>query len=297
MTSAMVLCAGLGTRLGPLSAELPKPLMPVGDGPVVDQVLPCLRRAGIERIVVNAHHLADRVESWARASASDVTVVREPRVLGTAGGVANARAELGEGEVVVWNGDILAPEIDIALLLSELRGSGRAAVWAVAPRPSGAGTVGVDRAGRIVRLRGQRFGVEETGGDFIGIQAVGTELRDVLPASGCMVADVALPLLARGGEIGAYVHAGAWEDIGDPAALLLANTRWLERRGQSSYVAPDAHVAEGVELSRSLVGAGAAVLGPGTLERCVVFPGARATAPLTGAIVGQRTRVSVAPPV
>jgi mannose-1-phosphate guanylyltransferase len=295
MTAAMVLSAGLGTRLRPLTDELPKPLMPVGDGPALGHIVLRLRASGIARCVVNTHHRAEDLRAWAQTVGGDVQVMHEPQILGTAGGVAHAEGALGGGDVIVWNGDILAPTFDVARLVSELGTSGSGAVWGVAPRRSGEGTVGLDEGGRIVRLRGRRFGVEHAGGDFIGIQVMGAELRKTLPAAGCLVADVALPFLARGGTIGTVPFLGDWDDIGNPASLLRANLRWLERTGRPNFRSPSAEVSDAVELRRSLVGEGAVVTGRGRLESSVVFPGARTEAPLAREIVGVRARVAVAP--
>src|ERR1700722_5417639 len=102
----MILAAGLGTRLRPLTDELPKPLLPVGDVPAVAQVAAVLRDAGFREAVINVHHLAAAFPPAILAAMPLVLRVSlEPEVLGTAGGVANAGALLGDGDVVVWNGD------------------------------------------------------------------------------------------------------------------------------------------------------------------------------------------------
>src|SRR4249920_3166042 len=99
MTPAMILAAGLGTRLRPLTDILPKPLVPVGDRPMLAHVVERVRAAGCGPIVVNAHHHADAV---ARACSDlGATISREDEdLLGTAGGLARARALLGTGDVL-----------------------------------------------------------------------------------------------------------------------------------------------------------------------------------------------------
>src|SRR5262245_51290867 len=103
MTAAMILGAGLGKRLRPLTDELPKPLVPVGDRPIVAHVLERLRAGGIERAVLNTHHLPERFESVLGALPLPLDLVHEPELYGTAGGVANAAPLLGPGTIVVWN--------------------------------------------------------------------------------------------------------------------------------------------------------------------------------------------------
>src|SRR5437763_8368460 len=102
----MILAAGKGTRLRPLTDALAKPMVPVGDRPAIAHVLERVRLAA-SRVVVNVHHRPEDVAAWARAEG--VAVSEERELLGTAGGVARAAALLGEGDVLVWNADILSP--------------------------------------------------------------------------------------------------------------------------------------------------------------------------------------------
>src|SRR5688572_7988597 len=101
--AAMVLCAGLGTRLRPLTDEIAKPLVPIGDRPAVAHVAE--RLSSFPSRVINVHHRPDDLERW--ASARGIAVSREIDLLGTAGGLEHAAPLLGEGDVLVWNGDIL----------------------------------------------------------------------------------------------------------------------------------------------------------------------------------------------
>ena len=108
MSQAMILCAGLGTRLRPLTDELPKPLVPVGDRPLLAHITARLRSQGIHQVALNTHHLPrafDSVYEWLDV---EVKVVHEPEIRGTAGGVAGARRHFSSAPVLVWNGDILA---------------------------------------------------------------------------------------------------------------------------------------------------------------------------------------------
>ena len=295
MTSAIVLSAGFGTRLRPLTDELPKPLMPVGDRPMIAHVLDALRASGIERVVANTHHLAIDFEQEIKRLRIAIEVVHEPEILGTAGGVSNAGAALGEGEVLIWNGDILAPALDVTALRDRFAKAPMSALWVVAPAEIGRGTVGLDEGGNVVRLRGEIFGTEVAGGEFLGVQVMGPELRKTLPKEGCLVADVALPLLRRGGKIASFSFVGDWDDVGQPAALLRANLRWLERCGLASWSAPGAELDPGVRLERTIVGEGARVRGAGVVTESVVFPGAELLAPSARMLVAKTCRLGVAP--
>jgi mannose-1-phosphate guanylyltransferase len=288
--SVMVLAAGHGTRLRPLTDELPKPLVPVGDRSVLAHVVARLRAAGVARLVINAHHHAEAVARAAEDLELDATVVREAELLGTAGGVRNAAGALGEGEALVHNGDTLV-ELDPAELVGVHRALEPLATLAVtrARLPAGAGTVGLDAAGDVVRLRGERFGDEARGAEFAGVQILSAEARALLPREGCLVGDVYLPALRRGGRLAGATVVDRFDDIGTPRAYLAANLRWLG--GPASFVADDVRLGRAVRLAETVLGRGAVVEGAGVLERCVVWPEAHARAPLREAIVLTSGRV------
>ncbi|MGK4004814.1 NDP-sugar synthase [Sorangium sp. So ce1036] len=299
MAAAMILAAGLGTRLRPLTDELPKPLLWLGDRPLVAHIAARLAAGAARRVVLNRSHLAERFSRELLAALPvEVDLVDEPEPFGTAGGLANAARALGEGDVVLWNGDILI-DLDVAALSAAHAQRGAAATLAVAPRAAGEGTLGLGARGEVVRLRGERFGEEAAGGDFVGVHVVGEALRRRLPSRGCMVGDVYLPWLREGRALATFPAPAVWHDIGTVAAYLAANARWLWRCGQASHVGPGALVAEGVDVTGSVVGAGARVEGAGALRGCVVWPGARvavgAGAPLERAVVTTRGTVARAP--
>ena len=281
----MILAAGLGTRLRPLTDELPKPLVPVGDRAAVAHIAERLARAGIGEAVLNTHHLAEAFTP-ARIDGLPLRlrVIHEASILGTGGGVANAAPLLGVGDVIVWNGDILV-DVDVAALLRAHRDERASATLAVAPRARGEGTVGVAADGAVVRLRGERFGEEARGGDFLGIYALGSVLRARLPEVGCLIGDGCLPALRAGERIASFAVTTAWDDIGSIASYLQANARWLERQSAPRWVGPGAVIAEGITIEGSVIGEGAQVSGRGLVRGAVIWPGARAAAPLEGVVV------------
>ncbi len=288
MASAIVLCAGFGTRLRPLTDELPKPLVPVGDRSILEHAIDGLRRAGFAEAVINVHHLAAVFDRYIRRLALPVQVLVETEIQGTAGGVTGARAHLRDAPVLVWNGDILLDPPILALLADATDDH---FCLAVAPRAPGEGTLGLDARGQVVRLRGERFGAETRGGDYVGVLALGSAVCDALPARGCLFGDVALPRLRAGGQVTTVVVTEPWTDAGDPRSLLRANLAWLAQRALTSFVAEGAKISAEVGLRDCVVGVGAHVLGSGFLERCVVCPGATAIAPLSDAIVAPSGRV------
>lgn len=285
-TSAIVLCAGLGTRLRPLTLELPKPLLPVGDRPLLAHVADVLASAGFRQVGINTHHLPDRFPSVLASLALEASVVHEPQIRGTAGGVAGFRIKTPYA--LVWNGDIYSRPPIRALLDAAPRAP---MVLAVREVPLGQGTVGLDGT-RLVRLRGERFGTETCSADYIGVLTLDEGALRTLPEVGCLFDDLALPALRRGEHFVETVETSEpWSDIGTLSAYLELNLAWLE--GRQTFLGEGAEVSPVVELRSAVIGAGARVTGSGALERVVVWPNAVATAPLANAVVTPTQVVSL----
>ena len=105
----MILAAGKGTRLLPLTEKIPKPMLPINSEPLIVHQIRWLKRAGVRDIVVNVHHLADQIESClgsGRHLGVRVTLSRETQLLETGGGIANALKYLGNDPFIVLNGDV-----------------------------------------------------------------------------------------------------------------------------------------------------------------------------------------------
>jgi mannose-1-phosphate guanylyltransferase len=290
----MVLAAGLGSRLRPLTHILPKPLVPVGDRPALAHVLEVLATAGLRRVVVNAHHGVDPLRRFLVAHPG-VALSHEPELLGTAGGVARAAPLLGEGDVLIWNADILATLDPTELVAAHAAAPRRAATLVVQPRERGSGSVGVDASGRVVRLRQERVAEESQGGEFLGIHILGEELRRSLPERGCLVGDAYIPALKRGATLQAFACTAPFFDIGSVARYLEANLAWLNARRLAHWIGARARCPSGVVLDRTVLGEGASARGLGALARCVVWPGVEVEAPLADAIVVAGHIVRVGP--
>lgn len=287
--AGFVLAAGLGTRIGALSRFRPKPLLPIGLGTSFERAVAALRAAGASPIVANASHLSEQVVSAGRALGVEVVVERDGPY-GTAGGVAHARALLDADAIAVWNGDIVA-DVDVRALHALLRSASAVAALAVRGRaPVGGGNVGVAEDGRIVRLRNQSIGTEAFGAWFAAVQVLDRTLVARAPDRGCLVGDLLIPALAEGARVVALDYAGPWHDVGDPPSYLAANL------AEGTRVAEGAMVAPGVNLQRVIVGKGARVEGAGVLADVVVWPGARAVAPLRSAVVVDSGEVVHVPP-
>jgi mannose-1-phosphate guanylyltransferase len=275
------LCAGLGTRLRPLTDETPKPLLWVYDRPQVEHVFAHLVTAGFTSCVINTHHLAERFSvAWLSRQSLAVEVAHEPELLGTGGALVNAAQALGAGDVLLWNADMLGAP-DLAELLAAHRAKAVSATLLTSGRfAAGHGTVGVSADGAVVRLRTYRSAQPELfGTNYVGIAVLSERLRARLVAPGCLVADGLMPALLAGETVQTLLSDAPFIDIGSPQALLEANLGWLERSAaQAAHagcnVDASARVAEGAQLEATVVAA-QAVVGRATLRRCLVLPGAR----------------------
>jgi NDP-sugar pyrophosphorylase family protein len=232
----MMLTAGLGERMLPLTETLPKPAIPVLGRPLAIQNLRWLRGFGVEEAVLNLHHLPDVLpDLLGDGSDHGLPLLRyspEEALLGTAGGVVHARELLrGDGPIVVCNGDFLA-DIDLAAVLETHRRSGLPATLVLAePRPEYS-TIEIDPEGRVLSLAGRpdvdpsRVASSHL---FTGCHVVEESLLDRLPATGASdwVRDLYWDL-AREGRLGSFVHPGFWREYGSLRQYLAGSLSLLE---------------------------------------------------------------------
>src|SRR6185295_6426419 len=135
ITRAMILAAGRGTRLAPLTHTTPKPLVPVAGRPFIEHILEFLRAGGIREVVVNLHHLGRRIEEHLGDGARFGVRIRyswEDPILDTGGGIKRAETLLGGAPFVVVNGDSLL-ELRLAELVEFHRARRGVATMAVRP--------------------------------------------------------------------------------------------------------------------------------------------------------------------
>ena len=221
MTQALVLAAGFGTRLRPLTDACAKPAIPVAGEPIIRRIVRWLAVHDVRDLVVNLHYLPQTVTA-VLGDGSDLSVrVRysweQPRILGSAGGPRHALDILGEDTFVIVNGDTLT-DLNLTALLQAHRASGAAVTMALVPNrePEKYGGVVLDRDGRVAGFVSR--GASAAGSHhFIGVQVARAEvfrdLPDGEPASS--VGGVYDALIAsRPGTIRGYVSDASFWDIG-----------------------------------------------------------------------------------
>lgn len=225
---AMVLCAGLGTRLRPLTAKWPKPAMPLLGQPLLRYAIATLQRGGVTALGINSHHLPEVMEQTAREECSraglPLTFNREAgEIQGTGGGIRGLRDFLRDGTFVVLNGDVLFG-CDLAQILSAHERSGAAATMVLMPLPEGEkyNPVELDGAHHVRRIAGHGPGGDRlTPWHFTGVHVMSPAVFDFMSPSGAedINRDVYPRMLAKGLVIHGHrvdPYAHYWSDLGTP---------------------------------------------------------------------------------
>jgi mannose-1-phosphate guanylyltransferase len=301
----MVLAAGFGTRLGHLSDERPKPLLPVCDVPLVRWVAELLVTAGIEHIGVNLHHLGERLRATLGDAISieradrhaSITYSVEAEILGTGGGIRElARHPAAAGKtIVVANGKIVA-NLDLPRIIAEHRQRRALATLVLAPHKNARawGAIGVDGDGRVARML-DRSPTPDTARSlrdptlaehmFTGVHVIEPELLATLPQDGacCILRDGYMPAFMSGAPIYAHVHRGYFYEHSTPERYLQGNLNLLAGQielpaapGPLCGVHPSAEVAPSAQLVEPVLVAAGATIEAGAQLGSNVIVGANA---------------------
>jgi len=285
---ALILAAGLGERIRPLSDLRPKPALPVLGLPVVGFALRLLARHGVREVVMNRHHMPDVLAAAAEAACPEgvaLTWSDEPALLGTGGALRRVRDFLAESDpCLMLAGDMLL-DADLSKLVDRHRAQGRSVTFLLKEdrRAPVFGTMGVDPAGRLRRIGGHfDLGGEVRDGIYAHATVISARALDTLPDREAFnhLTEWIAPRLAEGAD---DVHGDlcadgecTWEPVGTPAEYLAANLDFP----RLSYADPDALTREtGVRRHGDVVLGSGASLGEGArIERVVVWDDERVPA-------------------
>jgi N-acetyl-alpha-D-muramate 1-phosphate uridylyltransferase len=223
---AMILAAGRGERLRPVTDRLPKPLLEVGGRPLLAWHLERLAAAGFREVVINVSHFADLIVARIGDGAAfgvAIAYSREQEPLETAGGIARARARLGEAPFLLVNGDVYC-ECDFARLLGARLGRRLAHLVLVpnpAHRPQGDFSL---ESGGVGNGAGTRY-------TYAGIAVMSPALVDgIEPGARAPLAPL-LRTAAEEGRIGGELYEGLWQDVGTAERLAALDALLAARDG------------------------------------------------------------------
>jgi N-acetyl-alpha-D-muramate 1-phosphate uridylyltransferase len=216
----MLFAAGFGTRMGALTADQPKPLIPVAGRPLIDHALCVAKDAGVGRVVVNTHYRAEQMA--AHLQGRGVTISHEPGpILETGGGLKAALPLLGEGPVAILNSDgIWTGTNPLAELAAAWDGARMEALLLLLPLDQtlahgSKGDFRLDAEGRLSRGQGSEDHV------YIGAQILNPARVAVTPEAVFSLNLSWNQMIAAGTAFG-IVHRGSWCDVGHPEGIAAA---------------------------------------------------------------------------
>jgi mannose-1-phosphate guanylyltransferase len=305
---AVVMAGGEGTRLRPLTLDVPKPFLRVAGKPAVEYALEALVAAGIKDIIITTFYKPERLirhlAGGARLNARIFYSV-EDQAMGTAGGVAKCLSLTGMDTVVVLSGDVIA-DVNIKSLVNAHKKSGAAATMALTrvENVSEFGIVGLDETGRIVRFKEKPKTPDETFSNLINTGIYVLEpaaLREVPEGSPYDFSKDLFPkLLAKGMKMQGVPIDGFWMDVGRPADLIKASEILAERHGKKGGIREGAKLDPKATLARVDCYPESAVEAGAIVEDSILYEGARVetdahvkgTILSSDAVVGKGARVT-----
>jgi NDP-sugar pyrophosphorylase family protein len=308
---AMILAAGYGTRLWPLTIDRTKPAIPFMGRPLIGYVAEYLAGYGFDDIVVNLHHQPESV----RAALGDGSrfgvrfqYVEEPVILGTSGAIGNARHLLDGDHFVVINGK-LATDIDLRAALETHRREQALATLVLRTNPARERYSVVHVRGGLVEGFGghpapasdkaggapgaaQKNDSDSRGGEstfedegdasgaplmFTGIQILDPRVFEYIPPGvfSHSVTDVYIPAIARGDRVAAHVGQGAWYELSTVRRYLDTSVTLLQREGRDVELGEGSTVEDGAGVTESVLWENVHVARGARVRRSVLGAGVR----------------------
>lgn len=275
--TAMILSAGFGERLKPLSQVRPKPLFPVLNKSMLEWWAEFLISAGVKKLVINVHYqkaqMLEHIKAMAAGFGSKLEIVSsvEETILGTGGGIKNAASLLGEDDFLVVNSDIFTDFELVKLGLKHLGNPGRLATLGLLSGHDQA-RVSINDSGRILGFRhSEPLEGETARRTYCGVMALSPAICDLIPEGQSDIIDVFNQVIANKAEVFGWTYEPAiWSDMGTP------DDYWKLNRDLASgriMVHSTARV-EGAMTGWNVVGASAIVEEGASIENSVIWPGA-----------------------
>ncbi|MEP6919929.1 MAG: NDP-sugar synthase [bacterium] len=280
---AMILSAGYGTRLWPLTEDRTKPAIPILGKPLVGYVAEYLAGYGYHDIIVNLHHRPDSVRN-ALGDGSRFGVVlhyvEEPEILGTSGALDNARALLGNETFVVINGKLIT-DIDLAAALETHRKSGAIATLVLLPNKRRERFTMVETTEGLLKgfagMPAPDFPEEDAPLMFTGIQILEQRIFDYIPRGvfSHSTTDVYPQAIANGERIATHVAAGKWYELSTLQRYLDINLSMLGEKGSEVTRGARSVISETADVSHAVLWDDVVVEENARVRRAVLADGVR----------------------
>ena len=320
----MILVGGQGTRLRPITYDIPKALVPLRNRPFIGYMLDFLRSGGLEGAVLSLGYLPDPIQEYLSGcdlEGFSVDYAVEDWALGTAGGIKNAEEYLDGGPIVVVNGDVLCG-MDLRKAIDRHQSSDALATITLTSveDPTAYGLVEVDHD-MVVHRFTEKPAYDEVTTNLVnaGVYVLEPEVLNMIPAGReVSIEREIFPEIQARGKLRAHVSSSYWKDIGTPRSYLAASQDVLSgavaagegfdyldvcrstRIGDSVRLLPPVSVAAGCEIQdgatiggRTAIGRGCRIGRAAVVEGSVLLPGAEveAGAVVRGSIIGPDARV------
>jgi mannose-1-phosphate guanylyltransferase len=246
---AMVLAAGQGTRLRPLTDRVPKALVPVAGRPMIEYPLLLLKRYGIRDIVINLHHLGEQIESRLGDGAQlglQITYSREPELLDTGGGLLKAKPFLQDDTFVLINTDVLI-DLPLSELITFHRKKAAAVTLVLRPDPlvDQYGSLEIDADGRIRRFLNTRSAAALLGPSaklmFTGVQILEPKIFDYMNSGNGIqkfstTKDTYPRMLVESERLFGFRFEGFWQDLGTVERIREAEEKLALGKAELHYL-------------------------------------------------------------
>lgn len=322
---AVILVGGQGTRLRPITYDIPKALVPLRNEPFMGYMVDFLRSGGVDGVVLSLGYLPDPIQEYFAGrddlDGFSIDYAVEDHALGTAGGVKNAQEYLDGGPLVVVNGDVLTG-MDLKKAIERHQATDALATITLTSveDPTAYGLVEVDHEMLVHRFL-EKPAADEVTTNLInaGVYVLEPEVLDMIPAGReVSIEREIFPKLQAQGRLRAHVSSSYWKDIGTPRSYLAASHDVLSgavgagegfeyldvdpsaQVGKNVKLLPPVSVAAGCEISdmatiggRSSLGRGCRVGEGAVVEGSILLDGAEVEsgAVVRGSILGPNARV------
>ena len=245
---AMILAAGFGSRLRPLTNTIPKALVPVAGRPLIEYNLLLLKAYGIEDVVINLHHLGDKIrDALDDGSTYGLRIIYSPEdpILESGGGIKKAQPFLDGETFLVLNCDTII-DLDLTALLAAHRNTKSVGTLVLRTDPGAAryGILETDRSNRLRRIRGEPAEVEVNEPlsqyMFTGCQVLEPRVFDFMPeVKPFSSTRETYPTMLRANEpLYGFVHPGVWMTVDDREAMANVTQAIISGQTRLSYLRP-----------------------------------------------------------